>query len=99
MKAGHHGSFDSVPELHWKFDINVARQLFESHMETDSWDVLMQPCHPLLSIDLVAASRSSRWKSPRTRAKLDQVLAQQHAESGKGSNLEKSQQSRERLLS
>jgi hypothetical protein len=63
------------PSLWWSFDPAAAASLYASHMSTDAWPVLIDGPPAGFRIDLVTATRSTRWNSESARAKLAELEA------------------------
>ena len=63
----------------WVFEPAAAAAMFESHNETDTWDVLVEGPPPGVDVHLIMASRSTRWHDARTRELLAQAARAQAA--------------------
>lgn len=81
LDGGHHGEAAAGgaggrgDALRWAFDPDTAAALYASYLDTDRWDVLERGPPPAVALDVVIASRSSRWRDADTRARLAAATA------------------------
>lgn len=73
------GSGTGSGGFHWLFDPDTATQLFSDYLAVDHWPLLEAGPRAGVSLHLVMATRSSRWKDTRTQAALARVEAAQAA--------------------
>lgn len=78
---------DGQPGMRWLFDPAAAIELYKSHMATDRWDVLLNGPPPGIDVDLIMATRSSRWHDAETKDKLARVVDNQKRRDAASSGL------------
>jgi pimeloyl-ACP methyl ester carboxylesterase len=62
------------PAYRWAFNPEGVSNLYNSHMQTDTWNVLTDgPVNPLVHIHLLKAKRSHRWNEPETVEKIERI--------------------------
>jgi len=67
----------SSTTFRWAFNPEGASNLYNSHMETDTWSILTEgPKNPHIHIHLLKASRSHRWNEPDSIEKLQFIEKQ-----------------------